>query len=66
MSDDAKLTKRDFYVCPKCGGPLQPKGGTMYFRGQFFAGLLCRNCNALWDNPDDSMFDAAFHAARKP
>jgi hypothetical protein len=46
-------------VCPKCGVPLVPTPGTMYYRGRWFAGLVCTTCNALWDNPDDSMLEYA-------
>jgi hypothetical protein len=45
--------------CPKCTKPLVPTPGTMYWRGRYFAGLVCKDCNGLWDNPDDSMFDYA-------
>jgi hypothetical protein len=31
----------------------------MNFRGRSFAGLVCRSCTAIWDNPEDSMLDAA-------
>ena len=34
---------------------LQYAGGTMYFRGRYFAGVTCRECKVLFDNADDSM-----------
>ena len=44
------------FDCPSCGCRLVPTMGSMAFRGMLFAGLVCHPCNALWDNPDDSMF----------
>lgn len=45
-------------TCP--GGTPKPPHGkprpeSMYWRGRYFAGLYCKKCNALYDNPDDSM-----------
>lgn len=53
------LDLRDGDPCPKCGAKLKATPGTMFLRGWSFAGLVCRTCNALYDNSDDSMFKAA-------
>ncbi len=42
-----------------CDHELEEVPGAMYFRGRFFAGLVCRQCQYLIDNPADSMIDYA-------
>lgn len=42
--------------CPKCKAPMAAEPGTMYFRGRYFAGIVCRKCNVMYDNAADSMF----------
>lgn len=50
----------------RCGGQCVEYAGSMYFRGRFFAGILCKPCNALFDNPDDSMLAYAASWGNKP
>lgn len=50
--------------CPKCNDPMEATPGTFYWRGRYFAGLVCKRCNALYDNPKDSFF--AFVATNPP
>lgn len=40
--------------CPKCARPLVVMQGMFFWRGKSFSGLVCKPCNALWDNPSDS------------
>jgi hypothetical protein len=42
--------------CPKCGTPLEIRAAQFYWRGRYFTGLVCKPCNALFDNPRDSFF----------
>ena len=51
---DPKLAASS-HECPSCHRPMLPVAGTMFYRGRYFAGLVCWPCNALHDNPDDSM-----------
>ena len=51
------------YRCPK-GHIMEPQNDTMYYRGRYFAGLVCEDCNALFDNPDDSMYAFAVACAQ--
>jgi len=51
------------YACPKCKGRLVRRGGMFYWRGQYFYGQVCSQCNALWDDPDDCF---ATHVGGKP
>ena len=37
---------------------------TMYYRGRYFAGLMCVPCNSLFDNPDDSLLAFAAECAK--
>ena len=54
------ITKKDKingnYHCPTCSNILVPTPGTMFYQGKMFPGLVCSQCNALYDNPDKSMF----------
>ena len=42
--------------CEKCGKPCQLRPNMFHWRGQSFTGWYCPDCNALWENKDDSMF----------
>ena len=44
----------DMSICKKCGTTLERRPSMFYWRGQFFHGLVCVPCNALWDDPTDS------------
>ena len=44
----------DAPICKKCGTALERRPNMFYWRGQFFHGLVCPPCNALWDDPTDS------------
>lgn len=51
------------YRDPK-GHVLVPRPGSMYWRGRYLAGLYCETCNSIWDNPEDSLIEAAERSAR--
>ena len=57
VSEPIRVGER--FLCPSCKCVLVPTPGTMAYRGKEFAGLVCHPCNALWDNPDDSMLEHA-------
>ena len=44
-------------LCPKCGKSMDAAPGTMYWRGRFFAGIVCWPCKVLYDNADDSFME---------
>jgi len=33
---------------------LEIKPNMFYWRGKYFSGLVCKECNSLFDNPKDS------------
>jgi len=41
-------------ACPTCGARRVCREKMFHWRGTDFSGLLCVECNGLWDNPDDS------------
>lgn len=67
MAIDEPLTKGPDgeYHCPKCGGIMKPEPRTFHWRGVYFAGLVCKPCNGLWDNPEDSFFGGVKKSTRK-
>lgn len=40
--------------CKKCKKPTEVRKGMFHWRGKSFSGLVCEDCNALYDNPEDS------------
>lgn len=40
--------------CPKCKKPLAKRAGHFHWRGRDFHGLVCDDCNALWNDSEDS------------
>ena len=67
MSSTLNRTKDgDGYECPSCGRRLLEVAGTMFYRGRYFAGLVCWPCRDLRDNPDDSMIEYAKSVNRMP
>ena len=40
-----------------CCEELVSKDNMFYFRGKYMAGLVCKKCNALYDNPDNSFLE---------
>lgn len=51
------------YHCPKCDGVLVVRPGLFYWRGKSLSGLYCAPCNAMWNNPADSFYDAVRESA---
>jgi hypothetical protein len=52
--------------CPKCKGQLERRERQFYFRGRWFAGLVCQPCNAGWNVPDKPGFwEWAVEASRR-
>ena len=45
--------------CNKCKEPCNLKNNMFYFRGRYFTGWVCKPCNALYQNKEDSMFEYA-------
>jgi len=41
-------------TCSKCKKELVVKDAMFFWRGHYFTGLVCEECKALYDNPDDS------------
>lgn len=41
----------------KCGKEFVLKENMFYWRGKYFTGYVCEECNALYENKEDSMFD---------
>lgn len=35
-------------TCPSCDDPLDERDAMYHWRGRYFSGLVCPNCNALW------------------
>lgn len=43
----------DSSTCPKCESPeIEVKPNMFHWRGNSFAGHVCKHCNALWDYDD--------------
>ena len=42
---------------PKCSHQLVRKPEMFYWRGRFFHGMVCEECNALYDDAEDSFFE---------
>ena len=40
----------------KCGKPCELRPNMFHWHGQSFTGWYCPDCNALWENKDDSLF----------
>lgn len=40
----------------KCGNKCILKENMFHWRGKNFTGYLCEECNAFWENKEDSMF----------
>ncbi|KKM39531.1 hypothetical protein LCGC14_1564370 [marine sediment metagenome] len=34
--------------CPKCGGSTEERPDSYHWRGQYFPGCYCKQCNSLW------------------
>lgn len=45
--------------CMNCMGRLERRPRMFHLRGRDFQGLVCIECNALWNDPEDSFFAAA-------
>ena len=43
-------------ICPNCGDSCVLKDGMFFLHGKYFTGYVCEPCNALYQNPEDSMF----------
>jgi transposase-like protein len=41
--------------CKRCGAECERRTGLMNWRGVSFASWLCRACNALYEDEEDSM-----------
>ena len=49
MEPDKKPYYDDGDPCPKCGEPMQKRGGCFFLReAGSMPGLICTPCNALW------------------
>lgn len=44
----------DSATCPHCDGGLLVKPSMFHWKGRYFTGLVCRECNALFDRAADS------------
>lgn len=53
----------DETICPGCEKKMVKKPNMFHWRGRFFSGLVCPDCNSLWDDPEDSF---AEHVGLKP
>lgn len=42
-------------LCDNCRVPLVARPRSGFFRGRWFALLVCPRCNAGWDDADDSL-----------
>lgn len=47
-----KKKKLEQAICPKCDAELETKPNMFHWRGQDFSGLVCKECNSLWDFDD--------------
>lgn len=46
----------------KCGNNFVIKPNMFFWHDQYFSGLVCEHCNALFDNPEDSFLTVAIKA----
>lgn len=49
--------KKSNQIHEKCGNKMIVKEKCFHWRGIYFSGLVCENCNALYNNPADSFMD---------
>ena len=42
--------------CKNCQKPCELREKMFYYRGTYFTGWVCNDCNALYENKDDSIF----------
>lgn len=51
------------YWCPRCDDKMVVQQNTFFWRGKFMSGLVCKTCNTLWDNPEDSFMEEVHRTA---
>lgn len=49
-------------ICPKCEGEVESKPNMFHWRGNSFAGLVCKDCTSLWDYDDSFVKFTAAHS----
>ena len=50
----------------KCGKAFEVRANMFYWRGRYFTGLVCGDCNSLWNNPSDSFYAYVKQTAERP
>ena len=44
-------------ACPKCGVALEERANQFYWRGVYYPGLVCSDCNGLWSIEGNNLFE---------
>ena len=52
------LVKAECYLCPKCSQPMIERPAGFFWRGAVWPGLVCKICNALWEDPRNPFVDS--------
>jgi len=59
MKEDSKSYKAGD-LCPTCTTKMEARPNMFHWRGEYFSGIVCTPCNALYDNKNNSFKDHVF------
>lgn len=52
------------YLCPKCKQPMVERAGSFFWRGMVWPGLVCKICNALWEDPRNPFIEGVVRISK--